>query len=84
MKLQQAIALRIVELIRERNWTLNHLAERSGIASSTLNRTVKSYATVKNTSTDTVLKLCYGMGISFREFWESPLFDQIEYDPEEE
>ncbi len=83
MKLQQAIALRISELARQQGWTLNRLAERSGISSSTLNRTVKSYATVKNTTTDTIQKLCYGLGISFREFWNSPLFDDdnIEYDP---
>lgn len=64
--------------------TCGKAGERFGISASTLNRTVKSYAIVKNTSADTVQKLCYGMGISFKEFWKSPFFIRIEYNPDEE
>ena len=78
MLLQEAIKLRILELAGERKWSINKLAERSGIAPSALKRTVKSYATTKNTSTELIARLCYGMGIPFKEFWNSPLFDNIE------
>ena len=78
MLLQDAIKQRILELANERKWSINKLAERSGIAPSALKRTVKSYATTKNTSTELIARLCYGMGIPFKEFWNSPLFDNIE------
>lgn len=78
MLLQEAIKQRILELANERKWSVNKLAERSGIAPSALKRTVKPYATTKNTSTELIARLCYGMGIPFKEFWNSPLFDSIE------
>ena len=76
--LQVAIRQRILELAAERKWSVNKLAERSGIAPSVLKRTVKPYADIKNTSTDVIARLCYGLGIPFKEFWNSPLFDDIE------
>ena len=80
MYLQTAIQLRILELAKERNWSINKLAERSGIAPSSLKRTVKPYATIKNTSTDTIQKICCGLDIPFKEFWNSDLFDNLEYE----
>ena len=47
MLLQEAIKLRILELAAERGYSVNKLAERSGIAPSALKKTVKPYATVK-------------------------------------
>ena len=52
MLLQEAIKLRILELADERGYSVNKLAERSGIAPSVLKKTVKPYATTKNTSTE--------------------------------
>lgn len=78
MNLQTAIQLRILELIKERKWSVNKLAERSGIAPSSLKRTVKPYATIKNTSTETIQKICYGLEIPFKEFWNSELFDDLD------
>lgn len=83
MRLQDAIRFRILELAKERKWSVNKLAERSGIAPSSLKRTVKPYATIKNTSTETIQKLCYGLDIPFREFWNSELFDNLDYEEEE-
>ena len=48
MLLQEAIKLRILELSAdERGYSVNKLAERSGIAPSVLKKTVKPYATTK-------------------------------------
>lgn len=78
MQLQQAISLRIQELVKENGMTLNQLAERSGLSASSITRTVKANSSVSNTTTGTVLKMCSGLGISFKAFWESPLFDDID------
>lgn len=78
MLLQDAIRQRILELAAARKWSVNKLAERSGVAPSVLKRTVKPYATIKNTSTDLIARLCVGLEIPFKEFWASPLFDDIE------
>lgn len=78
MQLQQAISLRIMELVHENGITLNQLAERSGLSASSITRTVKSNSNVSNTTTGTVLKMCSGLGIPFKAFWESPLFDDID------
>ena len=78
VQLQQAISLRIMELVRENGITLNQLAERSGLSASSITRTVKTNSSVSNTTTGTVLKMCSGLGIPFKVFWESPLFDDID------
>lgn len=78
MQLQQAISLRIMELVHENGITLNQLAERSGLSASSITRTVKANSSVSNTTTGTVLKMCSGLGIPFKIFWESPLFDDID------
>lgn len=78
MQLQQAISLRIMELVNENGITLNQLAERSGLSASSITRTVKTNSSVSNTTTGTVLKMCSGLGIPFKAFWESPLFDDID------
>ena len=78
MRLQQAISLRIMELVHENGITLNQLAERSGLSASSITRTVKTNSSVSNTTTGTVLKMCSGLVIPFKAFWESPLFDDID------
>ena len=78
MQLQQAISLRIQELVKENGMTLNQLAERSGLSASSITRTVKANSSVSNTTTGTVLKMCRGLDIPFKAFWESPLFDDID------
>ena len=44
---------------------------------SVLKRTVKPYATVQRTSVETIARLCIGLEIPFKEFWDSPIFDEI-------
>lgn len=78
MLLQEAIKLRILELTEARGYSVNKLAERSGIAPSALKKTVKPYATTKNTSTEMIARICVWLEIPFRAFWDSPLFDNIE------
>ena len=78
MLLQEAIKLRILELAAEHGYSVNKLAERSGIAPFVLKKTVKPYATIKNTSSELIARVCVGLEIPFKTFWDSPLFDNVE------
>lgn len=82
MRVQEAVRCRIIELAKEQGMTINHLAEISGVTPSTLKYTVAPYARVKNTGVVTIKKLCQGLQIPFAQFWQSPLFDNL--DDEEE
>lgn len=82
MRIQEAVRLRILQLCHEKNMTVNHLAEVSGVSPSALKLTVSSYARVKNTGVVTIKKLCQGFGIDFVDFFSSDLFENL--DDEEE
>lgn len=72
----EALRKRIVQLADENSITINKLATISGITQSTLNNIVggrNNSATVS-----TVKKICDGLEITVREFFDSPLFDDLE------
>lgn len=76
MVVGEALRKRILELVDENNITINKLATISGITQSTLNNIVggrNNSATVS-----TVKKICDGLDITVREFFDSPLFDDLE------
>lgn len=76
MTIGEATKLRILELCRENKITVNKLATVSGITQSTLSNIVggrNNSATVS-----TIKKLCDGLNISIRDFFASPLFDDLE------
>ena len=76
MNIGEATKLRILELCKENTITVNKLATISGITQSTLNNIVggrNNSATVS-----TIKKLCDGLNISIRDFFESALFDDLE------
>lgn len=82
MRLQQAISLRILELAKENNLTLNQLAERAGLSASSITRTVHAHNRVSNTSTATIFKICTGLNISLVDFWNNPFFEDLEIEDE--
>lgn len=76
MNIGEATKLRIVELCKENKITVNKLATISGITQSTLSNIVggrNNSATVS-----TIKKICDGINISIRDFFESDLFDDLE------
>lgn len=73
---KEAVAKRILELCSERNMTINTLANLSGISASTIYSILKTYS--KNPGTVTLQKLCDGLNITLREFFDSPIFENIE------
>ena len=71
-----AVRSRILELCRQRHITINRLATLSGVTQSTLNNIVSG----RNNSATvaTIKKLCDGLDISLREFFNVPAFDELE------
>lgn len=68
--------MRIIELCGESGITVNKLATICGITQSTLSNIIGG----RNNSTtiSTIKKICDGLNISIREFFESELFDKLE------
>lgn len=76
MNTKEAVAKRIIELCAERNIAINTLANVSGVSPSTVYSMLNEKSL--NPGVVSVKKLCDGLDISLREFFDSPLFDDIE------
>ena len=70
-----AVRSRILELCRQRHITINRLATLSGVTQSTLNNIVSG----RNNSATvaTIKKLCDGLDITLRDFFNVPAFDDL-------
>lgn len=74
MKLNEAIAKRLCELLEEKGLTAYGLFIKSGVSQSTI-------SDLKNMNNNGVnvrilYELCEGLGISLLEFFNSPMFDK--------
>ena len=79
MKLNQAISLRLQELLTQRGMTQYQLFTKSGVPKSTIsNLSHCSYDSVK---LRIIHELCQGFEISISEFFQSPLFEEVNLDP---
>ena len=76
MNTKQAVAKRIVELCNERNIAMNALANIAGVSPSTVYSMLNEKS--QNPGVVSIKKLCDGLEISLREFFDSPIFDDIE------
>ena len=76
MRTKEAIATRIIELCQKRNIAINTLANISGVSPSTVYSMLNEKS--QNPGTVSIKKLCDGMEISLREFFDSPIFDNLE------
>lgn len=76
MNVSRAVVHRIEGLCKERNLTINALSNLSGVTQSTVNDIVsgKTY----NAGIVTIKKLCDGLGISIRDFFDYDLFSDLE------
>lgn len=70
------MAKRLIELMEQRNLFLNGLARLAAVPPSTLKNII--YGKSKNPGVVTLKLLCDGMGISITEFFDSPLFSELE------
>lgn len=76
MNISQAVTKRIKGLCKERKLTINALCNASGVTQSTVNDIVNG--TTYNAGIVTIKKLCDGLGISIREFFDCDLFSSLE------
>lgn len=76
MTIGEAVRHRILDLCSERNITINKLSTMCGITQSTLNNIVSGR---NNSATvSTIKKICDGLDITIVEFFQSPLFENLE------
>ena len=76
MRTKEAVAQRILELCRERNIAVNALANISGVSSSTIYSMLNQKS--QNPGVVSIKKICDGLEITVRDFFDSPLFDETE------
>lgn len=76
MRTKEAVAQRILELCRERNIVVNALANISGVSPSTIYSMLNQKS--QNPGVVSIKKICDGLEITVREFFDSPLFDETE------
>ena len=76
MKLHEAVGKRILEYCKERDITPNKLWTMSVIIQSTVNSIFSGRS--QNPKLATIQYLCDGLGISLKEFFDSPLFDNLD------
>ena len=76
MNAKQAVAVRIQELCKERGITVNTLANMAGTSPSTIYSMLNEKSS--NPGIVTIHQVCDGLEISLREFFDSPIFDELE------
>ena len=76
MNAKGAVAARIVQLCEERNLAVNALANSAGIPPSTVYSLLNEKS--QNPGIVTLKKLCDGLDISLREFFDSEIFEGLE------
>ncbi len=76
MKVEDIVVKRFQELCKERNMTLNELANLSGVTPST------AYSMMDESRRDisivTIKRVCDGLGITLGEFFSTSNFDNLE------
>ncbi len=76
MNAKEAVAERIKELCKEHDIAVNALANLSGVAPSTV-YSMLNYKS-QNPGVVSLQKLCDGLNISLREFFDSDIFENLE------
>ena len=76
MNTKEAVAKRILQLCRENNIAVNSLANISGVPPTTVYSMLNEKS--QNPGVVSIKKICDGLEISVREFFDSDLFDDLE------
>lgn len=76
MTTKEAVAQRIINLCNERNIAINALANISGVSPSTIYSMLNQKS--QNPGIVSIKKICDGLEITVREFFDDPLFDSTE------
>ena len=76
MNAKQAVSARIFELCKQRGIAINALANSAGISPSTIYSILNTKS--MNPGIVTIKQICDGIDISLREFFDSPIFENLE------
>ena len=76
MTIKEAVEKRIIQLCNERSIAINALANTSGVSPSTVYSILNTKS--QNPGIVSIKKLCDGLEISVRDFFDSELFDNLE------
>ena len=76
MNTKEAVAKRILDLCAERSLAVNALANAAGVSPSTIYSMLNGKS--MNPGVVSLKKICDGLDISVREFFDSDLFDNLE------
>lgn len=76
MRIKDAVAQRIINLCKERKIAINALGNISGINPSTIYSMLNTKS--RNPGVVSLQKICDGLEISIREFFNDDLFNDIE------
>ena len=76
MRMKESVVTRFQDLCRERGIRYNELATLSGVTPSTVYSMMDERR--RDISVVTVKKLCDGLGITIPEFFNAPIFENLE------
>lgn len=76
MTISQAVVQRLLQLCDERHITINKICNISGVTQSTVSDIVNG--ATSNAGVATLKKLCDGLEISIRQFFDADIFDDLE------
>ena len=76
MGVKDAVVVRFMEILKERNMRANELANLSGITPSTVYSMFDGRR--KEITINVIKKLCDGLDMTLGEFFAAPIFDELE------
>lgn len=79
MQLNQAVSIRLTELLSEKNMTQYQFSTKSGLPRSTISNIIN--CTYPSMKLRIVHEVCQGLEIGINEFFSSPLFDETNLEP---
>ena len=79
MRLNEALSLRLRQLLDKADMTQYQLYMKSGVPKSTISNIIN--CTYPSMKLRVIHELCQGLGVSIIEFFDSPLFEEDNLEP---
>ena len=76
MKLSRAVSQKILKICDEKNISINKLASICCLTQSTVQNLIDGKS--KNPKMLTIIRICEGLDIKLKEFFDDEIFDSIE------
>lgn len=76
MKISEAMSKKIIKIFKEKNISINKLATMCCLTQSTVQNIVECNSS--NPKLLTVVRICDGLGISLKDFFDDELFSNLE------